>query len=204
MEEQTQRRLRRQLDFILEIDRSKEIIRQTYLASGARKEDDAEHAWHLALMAALLSEYANEPVDTAHVIQMVLIHDLVEIDAGDTYAYDAAGNATKRRRELAAADRIFALLPDDQARQYRALWDEFEARETPEAKFANALDKIQPVLLTDHNGGISWREHAVHEEQIRDRNASTHEGSELLWAYTDKLIAKNVKNGNLIPAVGKD
>ena len=200
MEAETKQRLQKQLDFILEADRSKEIIRQTYLASGVRKEDDAEHAWHLAVMAALLSEYANEPVDPARVMKMVLIHDLVEIDAGDTYAYDTAGNATKRERELKAADRIYALLPPDQAEEYRAIWDEFEARMTPEAKFANTLDKIQPVLLTDHNNGISWREHLVREEQIRGRNATTHEGSKILWEYIDALIAKNVENGNLIPA----
>lgn len=200
MDAQTAERLQKQMNFLLEIDRSKEVIRQTYLASGSRKEDDAEHAWHLALMAALLSEYASEPVDAAHVIEMVLIHDLVEIDAGDTYAYDTAGNATKRERELEAAERIFNLLPADQAAQYRALWDEFEARETPEAKFANTLDKVQPILLTDHSGGLSWREHGVKEEMIRGRNAATHEGSELLWEYFDGLITKNVENGNLIPA----
>lgn len=200
MDAQTAERLQKQMNFLLEIDRSKEVIRQTYLASGSRKEDDAEHAWHLALMAALLSEYASEPVDTSHVIEMVLIHDLVEIDAGDTYAYDTAGNATKRERELEAAERIFNLLPADQAARYRALWDEFEARETPEAKFANTLDKVQPILLTDHSGGLSWREHGVKEEMIRGRNAATHEGSELLWEYFDGLITKNVENGNLIPA----
>lgn len=197
MEADTQRRLKKQLDFILEIDRSKEIIRQTYLADGSRKEDDAEHAWHLAIMAVLLSEYANEPVDAAHVMKMVLIHDLVEIDAGDTYAYDTAGNATKRERELKAAERIFSLLPADQAAEYRALWDEFEAAQTPEAKFAGTLDKIQPVLLTDRADGKSWREHGVREEMIRGRNLRTHEGSEVLWEYTEGLITKNVKKGNI-------
>ena len=198
MDADTQQRLKKQMDFILEIDRSKEIIRQTYLASGARKEDDAEHAWHLAIMAVLLSEYANETVDPAHVMKMVLIHDLVEIDAGDTYAYDTAGNATKRERELKAAERIFSLLPQDQAAEYRAIWDEFEAAKTPEAKFANTLDKIQPVLLTDHNDGISWREHGVREEMIRGRNVRTHEGSEVLWEYTEALITRNVEKGNII------
>ena len=198
MDAETARRLKKQMDFILEIDRSKEIIRQTYLSSGARKEDDAEHAWHLAIMAALLCEYASEPVDPAHVMKMVLIHDLVEIDAGDTYAYDPAGNATKQERELKAAERIFSLLPQDQAAEYRALWDEFEAFETPEAKFANTLDKIQPVLLTDYNDGISWREHGVREEMIRGRNVRTHEGSEVLWEYTEGLITKNVEKGNII------
>ena len=200
MDKETRIRLQHQIDFILEIDRSKEVIRQTYLADGSRKEDDAEHAWHLAIMAALLAEYANEPVDAAHVMKMVLIHDLIEIDAGDTYAYDTAGNATKRERELKAAERIFPLLPPDQAAEYRALWDEFEERLTPEAKFANTLDKIQPVLLNNASGGISWREHGVQEEMIRGRNAATHEGSEILWEYISGLIAENIEKGNIVPA----
>lgn len=191
-------RLPRQMDFIRETDKSKQIIRQTYLADGSRKEDDAEHAWHLALMAMLMSEYANEPVDQLKVIKMVLIHDLVEIDAGDTYAYDDAGNSTKRERELKAADRIFNLLPPDQAAQLRALWDEFEANETPEARFALSLDKIQPLLLNDASNGNSWKEHGVKLSQVLKRNANTAGGSAKLWDYAKSLIDKNVANGNLI------
>ena len=154
-------RLKRQMDFIVEIDKVKNIFRQTYLSDGNRKENDAEHSWHLALMAVLLKEYANEDVDLGRVIPMVLIHDLVEIDAGDTYAYDEAGKATQRAREEAAAERIFGMLPEDQAKWVRELWEEFEAYETAEAKFARVMDNCQPLLLTDAQGGKSWREHGV-------------------------------------------
>lgn len=188
-------RLKQQLSFLLEIDKQKEIIRQTYLADGSRKEKDAEHAWHLAVMCMVLSEYVNEPIDVAKTMMMVLTHDLVEIDAGDTYAYDTKGNETKKERELSAADRIYGLLPDDQKAYLRSLWDEFEAMETPEARFANTLDKIQPVLLTDHAEGKSWREHGVREEQIMNRNERTHEGSEVLWEYIRDVIKKNVDAG---------
>lgn len=188
-------RLKQQLSFIMEIDRQKEIIRQTYLADGSRKETDAEHAWHMAIMCLLLSEYANEPIDVAKTVMMLLTHDLVEIDAGDTYAYDVQGNATKRDRELQAADRIYGLLPEDQRDYLRGLWDEFEAMETPEAKFANTLDKIQPVLLTNQSKGKSWLEHGVRADQILGRNARTHEGSETLWNYIRDIIEKNIEDG---------
>ncbi|MCI5900102.1 MAG: HD domain-containing protein [Candidatus Limivivens sp.] len=190
-------RLEKQMAFLLEADKSKLVGRQTYLADGSRKENDAEHSWHLALMCALLAEHAREPIDTARTMAMVLIHDLVEIDAGDTYAYDTAGNASKRERETAAADRIFSLLPEDQAAWMRGLWDEFEEGITAEAKFANTLDKIQPILLNDASGGKSWEEHGVREEQIRKRNLHTPEGSETLWDYADGLIRKNVENGKI-------
>lgn len=188
-------RLRQQLAFLMEIDKQKEIIRQTYLADGSRKETDAEHAWHLAMMCMILSEYANEKIDVPKTIMMVLTHDLVEIDAGDTYAYDQTGNQTKKERELKAADRIYGLLPEDQRKYLRALWDEFEAMETPEAKFANMLDKIQPVCLNDQSKGKSWVEHNVCKRQIMEKNSKTHEGSELLWDYIKKLIEKNVEAG---------
>lgn len=183
--------------FLLELDKQKEIVRQTYLADGSRREGDAEHAWHLAVMAFLLSEYANETIDVPKTIKMLLLHDVVEIDAGDTYAYDDEGNQTKREREERAADRIYGMLPDEQKREYRALWEEFEAMETPEAKFANALDKIQPVLLNHASGGRSWREHGVKREQIMGRNARTHEGSETLWEYVSNIIDQNIQNGNI-------
>ena len=143
-------------------------------------------------MCALLSEYANEKIDVLKTMVMVLIHDIVEIDAGDTYAYDAAGNESKRQREVKAAERIFHLLPEDQALYLRQLWEEFEAQDTPEARFANTLDKIQPILQNDATGGISWREHGVKESQIMKRNEKTHEGSEELWAYARDLIRRNV------------
>ncbi len=188
-------RLEKQLAFLLEIDRQKEIIRQTYLADGSRRESDAEHAWHLAVMCMLLSEYANDAIDVARTMKMLLVHDLVEIDAGDTYAYDVKGNETKGAREQKAADRIFGMLPEDQGAELRGLWDEFEAMETPEAKFANALDKIQPVLLTDQAQGKSWREHGVRKSQIMGRNERTHEGSEILWERIRQIIEKNVEAG---------
>ncbi len=176
-------RLDQQFAFLREIDREKKIVRQTYLADGSRKEGDAEHAWHLAIMTLLLSEYANEEIDVLKTVSMVLIHDLVEIDAGDTYAYDAAGAQTQRERELKAAERIFGLLPEDQGKKMRMLWDEFEGRETPEAKFARTMDCVQPTMLNDASKGKSWLEHGVHLGQVLGRNARTAEGSEVLWDY---------------------
>lgn len=190
-------RLKKQLEFTLEMDKLKYIERQSYVADGSRHENDSEHSWHLALMAMLFSEYANEKVDVLHVIKMVLIHDAVEIDAGDTYAYDTAGNATKREREEKAADRIFNILPEEQAKEMRALWDEFEACETPESKFANALDRVQPIMLNDITGGRAWREHGVAAEQVLTRNANTHKGSEALWEHVESLVEKNKQLGNL-------
>ncbi len=190
-------RLEQQMQFILEVDKLKNITRQTYIADGSRKEDDAEHSWHLALMCILLSEYANEKIDVLKTVAMVLIHDIVEIDAGDTYAYDELGNQSKRERETAAADRIFDLLPYDQAAYVKELWEEFESGETPEAKFANTLDKCQPALLNDKSGGRSWREHEVKESQIKNRNADTFKGSDKLWNYVRNIIEKNTRNGNI-------
>jgi putative hydrolase of HD superfamily len=191
-------RLEEQIRFILEADKLKNIVRQNYLADGSRKEDDADHSWHLALMCGLLSEYANEKIDVMKTMMMVLIHDLVEIDAGDTYAYDATSHGTKQMRELAAAQRIFNLLPKDQAEWLRSLWDEFEEGRTPEARFAITLDRIQPILLNSESGGKSWREHGVKLSQILKRNETTHEGSELLWEYGKELIIKNVKTEAII------
>ena len=191
-------RLKKQLDFVLEIDKVKNIYRQTYLADGNRKENDAEHSWHLALMAILLSEYSNEPVDLSRVVPMVLAHDLVEIDAGDTYAYDAAGAATKEERETKAADRIYGLLPEDQGKWLRELWDEFEAYETPEAKFAHVLDNCQPLFLNDASDGRSWTEHGVKKSQIYKRNRRTGEGSREIWEYMQELIDKHIRLGHVI------
>lgn len=189
--------LERQICFLLELDKQKEIGRQTYLADGSRKEGDAEHAWHMAIMAFVLADYANEKIDVLKTIKMALLHDVVEIDAGDTYAYDTEGNKTKREREERAADRIYGMLPKAQQEEYRALWEEFEAMETPEAKFANALDRVQPMLLNDASDGKSWREHGIRKEQVLNRNGRTKEGSEALWDYVLGLVEKNVKKGNI-------
>lgn len=191
-------RLEQQINFILEVDKLKNIIRQNYLTDGSRKEDDADHSWHLALMCAILKEHANEEIDVLKTMTMVLIHDIVEIDAGDTYAYDAGANTTKRERELAAAERIFNLLPKDQADYMRALWDEFEENVTPEAKFASTLDRIQPFLLNNASEGKSWREHGVTYSQVMKRNKVTPEGSQSLWEYEYELIKQQVEKGNLI------
>ena len=190
-------RLKKQMDFLLEVDKLKFIYRQTYLSNGERKENDAEHSWHLALMAVLLQEYANEPVDVAKVMTMVLIHDLVEIDAGDTYAYDAEGNQTKREREVKAAKRIFGMLPEDQEETFRALWEEFEAYETPEAKFAHVCDNMQPFMLNHATGGRSWQEHGVKKTQVLGRNSRLAEGSETMKRYFDEILAEHVEKGNL-------
>ena len=190
-------RLKKQLDFILEIDKEKNILRQTHLSDHGRRENDAEHAWHMAIMAYLLKEYSNEPIDVAKVMIMCLIHDVVEIDAGDTYAYDAEGLKTQKAREEAAKERIYSLLPDDQKQDLQALFDEFEERKTPEAKFARALDNLQPLLLNNRNDGGDWREHQVTEAQVYGRQRRTAEGSEKLYEVTDQLIRENIAKGNI-------
>ncbi|MBO5998114.1 MAG: HD domain-containing protein [Lachnospiraceae bacterium] len=189
-------RLRKQMEFSLEIDKEKSITRQNYTADGSRRENDTEHAWHMAVMALILSEYANEPVDLLKTVSMILIHDLVEIDAGDTYAYDEDGKLTQRQRELAAAERIFNILPKDQAARFRELWDEFEERKTPESKFARTLDNIQPAMLNAASGGISWQEHQVRLSSILKRNEISPEGAGALWDYSrENFIMPNVENG---------
>ena len=190
-------RLKRQLDFVLEIDKEKNVFRQTHLSGHGRRENDAEHAWHMSIMAYLLREYANEPVDIARVMLMCLIHDIVEIDAGDTYAYDAENLKTQKAREDAAKERIFSLLPDDQRAELIALFDEFEAYETPESKFAHSMDNLQPLLLNDSNGGGDWREHGVTAETVYGRQRKTRLGSERLFEVTDKIIQENIRKGNL-------
>ena len=176
-------RLKKQLDFILEIDKEKNILRQTHLSGHGRRENDSEHAWHMAIMAYLLRDYSNEPVDIAKVMLMCLIHDIVEIDAGDTYAYDAEGLKTQKAREDAAKERIFSLLPEDQKEELIALFDEFEDFSTAESKFAHAMDNLQPLLLNNSNGGGDWRETAL--------------GSEKLYEVTDHIIREHVEKGNL-------
>ena len=191
-------RLIKQMDFIVEIDKLKNIYRQTYLSDGSRKENDAEHSWHMALMCIILADYSNEEIDVLKTMAMLLIHDVVEIDAGDTYAYDASANETKVKRELEVRDRIFNLLPEDQAKEMRSLWDEFEEGKSPEARFACTLDRIQPLLLNDASDGKSWREHKVHLSQVLKRNEVTPYGSESLWEYAYNMIMDNVDKGNII------
>lgn len=196
---ETPERLKKQLNFILQADAEKEIERRTLISSGKRFENDSEHAWHMALMAILLSEYANEKIDVLKTVSMILIHDIVEIDAGDTYCYDYELGKSQRERELKAADRIYALLPDDQAKKLRALWDEFEANETPEANFAHAMDCLQPTMLNNATGGVMWKRNSIKLSQVLKRNEYTEKGSNELWKYQlNELIMKNVENGNLI------
>lgn len=191
-------RIEKQFAFFREIDKEKYVGRQTYLSDGARKENDAEHAWHMAVMTILLSEYSNEKIDVLKTVTMLLIHDLVEIDAGDTYAYDEEGKKSQRKRETAAADRVFGLLPEDQGQKMRSLWEEFEAWESAEAKFAHAMDHIQPLMLNAAADGKSWIEHGVRLSQVMKRNQSTADGSKALWEFAyQKFIAPNVEAGRL-------
>ena len=193
------KRLSKQFEFCLEADKEKFIGRQTYLSDGIRKENDAEHAWHMAVMTLILGEYANEKIDLLKTISMILIHDIVEIDAGDTYAYDEEKKKSQKSRELAAADRIFAILPEDQQQKFRQLWNEFEAAETPEAKFARAMDNVQPIMLNDATGGKSWEERKIRLSQILNRNLITPEGSQTLWDYMrENFIKPNVDSGKII------
>ena len=190
-------RLEKQIQFIVEVDKVKNIFRQTYLSDGERKENDAEHSWHLALSAILLKEYVSEEVDLLKVITMVLIHDLVEIDAGDTYAYDSEGAKDTREREEKAADRIFGILPIEQGQYFRELWEEFEAYETEDAKYAHLLDNFQPMLLNDAAKGKSWSEHQVKKEQIYKRNERIEETSETIWEEMQRIVEKNIQLGNI-------
>lgn len=200
-----QERLEKLFAFIREIDKEKGIGRQTYLSDASRKENDAEHAWHAAVMAVLLSSYANEEIDVLKTVTMLLLHDVVEIDAGDTYAYDEEAKKTQREREERAAYRIYGLLPDGTKQELLALWEEFEEAKTPEAKFARAMDHLQPMMLNDATNGKSWREHGVALSQVLARNARTEEGSKELWQYAkENWIEKNVKNGNIRKTEGEE
>ena len=190
-------RIKKQLDLSLEIDKVKNILRQTHLSNHGRRENDAEHSWHMAIMAYLLKEYANEEIDIAKVMLMCLIHDIVEIDAGDTYAYDEVNLQTQKEREDAAKERIFSILPTEQKEELIALFDEFEAYETPESKFAHAMDNLQPLMLNNSNGGSDWQEHQVSAEQVYKRQSKTKLGSEKLFEVTDKMIQENIQKGSL-------
>ena len=184
-------------NFFREIDKEKFIGRQTYLTDGVRKENDAEHAWHMAIMTVLLAGYANEKIDVLKTVTMLLIHDIVEIDAGDTYAYDAEELKTQKVREEAAKERIFSLLPNEQKEELIALFDEFEAFESAESKFAHTMDNLQPLLLNDSNGGADWKAHGVCAKQVYGRQEKTKLGSEKLYEITDRLIQKNIEKGNI-------
>lgn len=192
-------RLKRQLEFSLEIDKEKNILRQTHISGGGRRENDAEHAWHMAVMAYLLKEYSNEDVDIARVMIMCLVHDIVEIDAGDTYAYDEAGLKTQKDRENAAKERLFGMLPDDQRAELTELFDEFEAFETPESRFAHAMDNLQPLMLNDSNGGADWLEHGVSAAQVYGRQRKTALGSRVLFDVIDGIIQENIRKGCIKP-----
>ena len=202
------KRLEQQMQFIMEVDKLKQITRQSYITGGSRKETDTDHSWHLAMMCALLSEYANEKIDVLKTMEMVLIHDIVEIDAGDTYAYDAAGNQSKRQREVAAAERIFHLLPEDQAVYMRQLWEEFEAAATPEALFARTMDNIQPAMLNASpaaGNGRSWMEHQTRLSSILRRHQLTEKGSDTLWEFCrDTCLMPAVRAGKIIDDLPKN
>jgi putative hydrolase of HD superfamily len=190
-------RLAQQIQFVLEIDRLKQILRQTLLTDGSRRENSAEHSWHIAIMAIVLAEYAPEGTDLLQAIQMLLIHDLVEIDAGDTFCYDVQSNHSKVEREQAAAERLFGLLPLDQGAALRALWDEFEAQTTPTARFAAALDRIQPVLHNQQTQGGTWQQHGITRDRVMQRVAPVQFGAPDLWAFIQTIIDDSVAAGYL-------
>jgi len=193
-------RLEKQIRFIVEVDGLKEIIRRTVCVRSRRRENDAEHSWHICLIALVLAEHANAPeLDLLRVLKMLVVHDLVEIDAGDTFAYDAAGMQDQHAREAVAAARIFGLLPEDQAAEFRGYWDEFEERRTPEAKFAHAVDRFQPMLLNCKTGGASWRDHGITQDRVLARNSSVLDGSSALWDYAVKMVQGAVDAGHLAP-----
>jgi putative hydrolases of HD superfamily len=192
-------RLERQMAFITEIDRLKQVLRQTRLMDGTRRENDAEHSWHLAVMALVLREHSAAPIDPLRVVKMLLIHDIVEIDAGDTFVY-AAPSAQQAERERRAAERIFGILPADQALELRQLWEEFEARESADARFARALDRLQPLLHNHRNGGGTWRQYAITADKVMAKKSLIAEGSPLLWEFALALIEESVERGYLAPA----
>lgn len=189
--------LEKQIDFLVEIDKLKQIERKTKIIGGARLENDAEHSWHLAMMALVLHPYANEHVDLLKVLKMLLVHDLVEIDAGDTFAYDTQGQIGKFEKEAAAAERIFGLLPEEQAEELTALWHEFEEKTTNEAKFAASLDRLQPLIHNFHNQGDTWQKYNINSEQVINRNREIANGSNSLWDVAQSIIARAVEQGIL-------
>lgn len=197
-----EKRLEQQIAFCREIDKEKFIGRQTWLTGATRKENDAEHAWHMAVMTVLLSEYANEEIDVLRTMTMLLIHDLVEIYAGDTYAYDEEGKKTQKSREIAAADRLFQMLPEDQGKKFREIWEEFEAENTPESRFARTMDNLQPMMLNAATDGKSWADRGIRLSQILGRNKNTAKGSEVLWEYAkENFLQPNLEKGRIVEDV---
>lgn len=190
-------RLEKQMAFALKLDEEKNILRQTHLSHNGRQEDDAEHAWHMAIMAYLLQEYSNEPIDIGKTMLMCLIHDVVEIEAGDTYAYDEEGKKTQAEREEKAAHDLFGMLPEDQGEMLYQLFEEFQHSSSPEARFAHAMDNLQPLMLNNSNEGGDWKAHGVSSEQVYGRQNATKDGSVKLFEYTDQLIQENIRKGNL-------
>lgn len=193
-----EKRLKQQMQFSLEIDKTKNVFRQTHLSGYGRKENVAEHSWHIALMAYILKEYSNEEIDVAKVIVMCLLHDVVEIIAGDTYAYDTENKESQAAREDEAKEVLFSLLPEDQKQEFIALFDEFNAEETAEAKFARAMDNIQPIVLNNSNGGQDWISHKVQKNQVLKRQEITKAGSKVLYDYAMKIVDEHTERGNLI------
>lgn len=191
-------RLKKQFDFALEIDKEKNIFRQTHLSGHGRNENDAEHAWHMAIMSYLLKEYSNVPVDIGKVMIMCLTHDIVEIDAGDTYCYDEERLKTQQMREEAAKERIYSLLPEDQKNELMAIFDEFELNETAEARFAHAMDNMQPLMLNHSNDGSDWREHGISADKVHGRHIKTKLGSEKLYEYAEEIIKEHTDKGDLL------
>lgn len=195
---QRSQRFKSQIEFILEVDKLKKILRRTTLLDRSRQENSAEHSWHIALIVLVLAEYAEEDnLDLLQVIKLLLAHDLVEIDAGDTYCYDEIGGQDQNAREMKAADRIFSILPSDQAVSFRSLWDEYETRATPESQFANALDRLQPFLHNYFTRGHTWQKHGISKKQVLARMQPVDDGSRLLWDYVSSLIDDAVKKGYL-------
>ena len=190
-------RFKQQIEFIIEIDKLKQVFRQSILIDGTRRENDAEHSWHLAIMGILLGEYSQEDLDLWRVVKMVLVHDIVEIDAGDTYCYGGTPYADKLEREKMAADRLFNILPPDQREDFQRLWEEFEKRSTPEARFAAALDRLQPLLHNYKTKGESWKKHGVTSDQVIERNKSIIEVSKTLWDFAETIINDSIKKGYL-------
>jgi putative hydrolase of HD superfamily len=192
------RRFKKQIEFVLEVDKLKQVLRQSILMDRSRRENSAEHSWHIALMVSLFAEYSpDSDIDLMRAIKMLLMHDLVEIDAGDTYCYDDAGRQDQARREEIAARRIFGLLPEDQASEMRSLWEEFEERESPESKFANALDRVQPFLHNYFTDGQTWQENHIASRQVKDRMRPVKDGAPALWEYVNALIEDAVERGIL-------
>jgi putative hydrolase of HD superfamily len=199
----TSERLQKQIQFILEVDKLKQIFRQNHVGDGTRMENDAEHSWHMALMTMLLLEYAAEEVDALRVMKMVLVHDIVEIDAGDTYCYDEDARLDQRERELKAAERIFALLPEDQAKEIWSLWEEFEARETADGRFAAAIDRFQPLMLNYHTRGVSWKKNGIKASQVIERTSQIGKGAPELWELGRAFIEEAIELGILVGDVAE-